>query len=144
MVPVKTAERLADRFDHRAVRLPGTLVYAAGALWLALLLDEERNMWGAWMPAATLLGVGVGLTYASFSSAAVHALPPHRYGAGGAVSLTINRVGGTFGIALAVALLGPIPDVGAYRVLWWLMFAASLLSAVVTVRLDTRLPSEEG
>jgi MFS family permease len=132
------AGRLADRYGHRAVMLPGTLVYAAGALWLVLFLDAEHDPWRAWAPAAVLLGVGVGLTYASFNSAAVHALPADRYGAGGAVNLTINRVGGTFGVAIAVALLGSDPDASTYQSLWWLMFAASLLSAAVTLKLDTR------
>lgn len=132
------AGRLADRHGHRAVMLPGTLLYAAGALWLALQLDADHDPWGAWAPAAVLLGVGVGLTYAAFNSAAVHALPPDRYGAGGAVNLTINRVGGTFGVAIAVALLGSDPSASTYRSLWWLMFAAALLSALVTLGLDTR------
>src|SRR5690606_22156745 len=132
------AGRLADRHGHRAVMLPGTLLYAAGALWLALFLDAEHDPWTAWAPAAVLLGAGVGLTYASFNSAAVHALPPDRYGAGGAVNLTINRVGGTLGVAIAVALLGSDPDADTYQALWWLMFAASLLSALVTLRIDTR------
>lgn len=132
------AGRWADRHGHRAVMLPGTLLYAAGALWLALFLGAERDPWGAWAPAAVLLGVGVGLTYAAFNSAAVHALPPNRYGAGGAVNLTINRVGGTLGVAIAVAMLGADPDAGAYRALWILMLGAALLSALVAARLDTR------
>jgi hypothetical protein len=85
-----------------------------------------------------MLGIGVGLTYASFNSAAVHALPADRYGAGSAMNLTINRVGGTIGVAVAVALLGASPDASSYKALWFVMFAGGLVSAVWSARLDTR------
>jgi EmrB/QacA subfamily drug resistance transporter len=132
------AGRIADRYGHRAAMLPGTLCYAAGAAWLLLFLDAEPDPWRAWAPAAVLLGLGVGLTYACFNSAAVHALPADRYGAGGAMNLTINRTGGTFGVAVAVALLGVAPDASSYRALWWLMLVCALITAAVCTRLDTR------
>lgn len=132
------AGRIADRYGHRAAMVPGTLAYAAGALWLVLFLGAEHDPWFAWAPAAVLLGIGVGLTYASFNSAAVHALPADRYGAGSAVNLTINRVGGTIGVAIAVALLGAAPDASAYKALWIVMLAGGLVTAVWSARLDTR------
>jgi MFS family permease len=132
------AGRIADRHGHRAAMVPGTLLYAAGALWLVVFLGPERDPWMGWAPAAVLLGVGVGLTFACFNSAAVHALPPDRYGAGGAMNLTINRVGGTFGVAVAVALLGASPAPSAYDSLWLVMLVGALLAAVWSARIDTR------
>jgi EmrB/QacA subfamily drug resistance transporter len=132
------AGRIADRYGHRAAMVPGTLVYAAGALWLVVFLGAEHDPWRAWAPAAVMLGIGVGLTYASFNSAAVHALPADRYGAGSAMNLTINRVGGTIGVAVAVALLGTAPDASSYKALWFVMFAGGLVSGVWSARLHTR------
>ncbi len=132
------AGRIADRFGHRAAMVPGTLVYTAGAVWMLLFLDVAHVSWSAFLPGAVLLGVGVGLTYACFSSAAVHALPPDRYGAGGAMNLTINRIGGTVGVAIAVAILGSSPRIGTYRGMWIVMIVCALASAVGSAMIDTR------
>jgi hypothetical protein len=80
----------------------------------------------------------VGLTYANFNSAAVHALPADRYGAGGAMNLTINRIGGTMGVATAVAILGTDPDVDTYRGLWIVMLVCAAITVLGASRLDTR------
>jgi EmrB/QacA subfamily drug resistance transporter len=135
------AGRIADRHGHRAAMVPGALLYLCGCAWLLWRLGPEREIWTAWAPACLLLGVGVGLTYATFNSAAVWALPPARYGSGSAVNLTINRTGGTFGVALAVALLGTAPTASSYRSLWWLMVLGGVLTLVLSNRLDTRGPA---
>lgn len=133
--------RVADRYGHRAAIVPGGIVYALGTVWLLVFLDTTDVSWGAFLPGALLLGVGVGFTYANFNSAAVHALPPDRYGAGGAMNLTINRVGGTVGVAAAVALLGTDPDVTTYRSLWVVMLVCAVITVLVATRLDTRKPT---
>jgi MFS family permease len=133
------AGRIADRFGHRAAMVPGALLYVAGAGWLLWKLGPEPNWWGAWMPAAVLLGLGVGLTYASFNSAAVHALPADRYGAGSAVNLTVNRIGGTLGVAIAVALLGLAPTSSTYDRLWLVMIISGTITVVLSSLIDTRV-----
>jgi MFS family permease len=132
------AGRVADRYGHRAAIVPGGIVYALGAIWLLVFLDTTHVSWGAFLPGALLLGVGVGFTYANFNSAAVHALPSDRYGAGGAMNLTINRVGGTIGVATAVALLGTDPGVTTYRGLWIVMLVCAVVTVAVATRLGTR------
>lgn len=132
------AGRIADRHGHRAAIVPGAVLYALGAIWMLMFLDTPTVSWGAFLPGAVLLGVGVGLTYANFNSAAVHALPADRYGAGGAMNLTINRVGGTIGVATAVALLGTDPDTGAYRSLWVVMLVCAVITGAWAARIDTR------
>lgn len=132
------AGRVADRHGHRAAIVPGGLLYAAGAVWMLLFLDTTQVSWGAFLPGAMLLGVGVGLTYANFNSAAVHALPADRYGAGGAMNLTINRIGGTIGVATAVAILGTDPDIHTYRSVWTVMLVCAGITVLAATRLDTR------
>jgi EmrB/QacA subfamily drug resistance transporter len=132
------AGRIADRHGHRAAIVPGALLYALGAVWLLVFLDTTEVSWGSFLPGAVLLGVGVGLTYANFNSAAVHALPPDRYGAGGAMNLTINRIGGTMGVATAVAILGTDPGVDTYRGLWIVMLVCAAITVLGALRLDTR------
>src|SRR5206468_3920557 len=92
------AGRLADRRGHRAVMLPGSMLYIAGAIVWFLTLGTHRDL-VAFYCGATLLALGVGLTYASFNSAAMHDLPPSQLGSGSGVNQTINRIGATLGIA---------------------------------------------
>jgi EmrB/QacA subfamily drug resistance transporter len=138
------AGRIADRYGHRAAMVPGALLYVAGAAWLLWRLGPEPDWWGAWMPAAVLLGLGVGLTYASFNSAAVHALPADRYGSGSAVNLTVNRIGGTFGVAIAVALLGLTPTAATYDRLWIVMIISGTITVGLSALIDTRKYAESG
>lgn len=132
------AGRIADRFGHRMAMVPGALIYVAGSVWLVFGLGPHPDWWTGFLPAGVLLGIGVGLTYASFNSAAVHALPPDRYGAGSAVNLTVNRIGGTLGVAIAVAVLGPSPTASTYDRLWWIMAGAGLVTVWFSALIRTR------
>ena len=131
------AGRLADRRGHRAVMLPGSLMYTAGAIAWFLTLDGDRNL-VAFYVGATLLAIGVGLTYACFNSAAVHDLPPSQLGAGSGLNQTINRIGATLGIALAVALLAGDESAHAFRRLWAVMIGCAIATALFASLIDTR------
>jgi EmrB/QacA subfamily drug resistance transporter len=131
------AGRLADRLGHRAVMLPGSLIYTVGAIAWFFTLDGARNL-VAFYVGATLLAIGVGLTYACFNSAAVHDLPPSQLGAGSGLNQTINRVGATLGIALAVALLAGDESATAFRRLWAVMIGCAIATALFASLIDTR------
>jgi MFS family permease len=51
-------------------------------------------------------GIAVGLLLVGLSGAAVAQLPPARFGVGGAVNNAVRQLGGVFGTALAVVLVG--------------------------------------
>jgi MFS family permease len=133
--------RLADRFGHRAVMVPGALVFALGAAWLALGIGDEPEIVTVWIPAVVLLGVGIGLVFANFQSAAVHGVEESRFGVAAAAIQTVVRLSGTIGIALAVALVGSFVEgdpVSDFDVLWWTLALLGVLSAGVSATLDTR------
>lgn len=133
--------RLADRHGHRAVMVPGALVFALGGAWLALGIGEEPAIWTVWVPAVLLLGVGIGLVFPNFQSAAVHGVDQSRFGVAAAAIQTVVRLSGTIGIALAVVLVGgfvagdPVSD---FDPLWWSLVGLGVVSAVISLRLDTR------
>jgi EmrB/QacA subfamily drug resistance transporter len=137
--------RLADRFGHRAVMVPGGLVFSAGAAWLALGIGEEPAIATVWIPGVVLLGIGIGLVFANFQSAAVHGVEDARFGVAAAAIQTVVRLSGTIGIALAVVLVGsfvagdPVSD---FEVLWWTLALLGVLSAAVSATLDTRRTHE--
>ena len=59
------------------------------------------------LPATILTGIGVGLSFAAWSSAAVAQLPPERFATGSAVSTCLRQIGAVLGIAVLIADAGP-------------------------------------
>src|SRR5215213_10531772 len=71
--------KLSDRYGQRVVAVPGGLIFAAGALMLSTMPGAEPSYWSHIFPAMIVTGMGVGLSFASLSSAAVAELPPERF-----------------------------------------------------------------
>jgi len=99
------AGRLADRFDHRAVIVPGTLVFAVGALVLRSA-GAEPDYLGTWLPGAVLTGIGIGLAFPTLGSAAVRDVADDRFATASAVNAAFRQVGAVLGTAILVAIVG--------------------------------------
>ena len=99
------AGRLADRFGHKAVIVPGTLVYAAGLLVLRGA-GLEPDYVGTWLPGMLLAGVGIGFAFPTLGSAAVSEVDPDRFGSASAVSSAFRQIGAVLGTAILIAVVG--------------------------------------
>jgi EmrB/QacA subfamily drug resistance transporter len=99
------AGRLADRFGHRAVIVPGTLIFAAGAVVLRSA-GAEPDYLGIWLPGASLTGIGIGLAFPALGSAAVRDVPVDRFATASAVNAAFRQVGAVLGTAILVAIVG--------------------------------------
>jgi EmrB/QacA subfamily drug resistance transporter len=99
------AGRLADRFGHRALVVPGTLVFAAGTMVLRAA-GAEPDYLGVWLPGACLTGIGIGLAFPTLGSAAVRDVPLDRFATASAVNAAFRQVGAVLGTALLIAILG--------------------------------------
>jgi EmrB/QacA subfamily drug resistance transporter len=132
------AGRLADRFGHRAVIVPGTIVFAAG-VWILRSAGAAPDWVGLWLPGAILTGIGIGLAFPTLGSAAVRDVPTDRFATASAVNAAFRQIGAVLGTAILVAIVGDpvglrdalsVSD-GAY------LFAviAALLSGAVTLAL---------
>jgi EmrB/QacA subfamily drug resistance transporter len=99
------AGRLADRFGHRAVIVPGTILFAIGVLVLRSA-GAEPDWLGTWLPGATLTGIGIGLAFPTLGSAAVRDIPDDRFATASAVNAAFRQVGAVLGTALLVAIVG--------------------------------------
>jgi EmrB/QacA subfamily drug resistance transporter len=99
------AGRLADRFGHRAVILPGTLVFCVGAMVLRSA-GAEPDYVGLWLPGACLTGIGIGLAFPTLGSAAVRDVPVDRFATASAVNAAFRQVGAVLGTALLIAIVG--------------------------------------
>jgi EmrB/QacA subfamily drug resistance transporter len=130
--------RLSDRFGQRVVAVPGGLLFAAGALLFALGLDAERSYVTAFLPATALTGIGVGLSFAGYASAAVAELPPARFATGGAINNTFRQIGAVLGISGLVAVLGASTvgdSVDDYQRAWALMALTGGVAGVLALAL---------
>lgn len=132
------AGRLADRFGHRAVIVPGTLVYAAGLLVLRSA-GAEPDYVGTWLPGMALAGIGIGLAFPTLGAAAVQEIPPARFGAASAVAGAFRQIGAVLGTALLVAIVGePSTVAGALAAAddaYLFGIAGGLLSGLVALTL---------
>ena len=135
------AGRLADRYGHRAIAVPGGLLYGGGALFLALSTGAEQAYASTMLPGLLLAGSGIGFVFPAFGSAAVSELPPARLATGIAVSGTFRQLGAVVGVAGLVAILGAArsPLDGAH-VAWTLIASCGLAVALIGVALRTTAP----
>ena len=110
------AGRLADRFGHRAVIVPGTLFFAAGVMVLRSA-GAEPDWLGLWLPGAILTGIGIGLAFPTLGSAAVRDVADDRFATASAVNAAFRQVGAVLGTAILVAIVGdPVGLAEALRV----------------------------
>jgi MFS family permease len=99
------AGRLADRFGHRAVIVPGCLLYAAGIL-IVRTAGTEPDFLGTWLPAMVLNGTGLGMAFPALGAAALADVPPARFASATAVSAAFRQFGGVLGTAGVFAVVG--------------------------------------
>ena len=126
--------RLSDRFGQRVVAVPGSLIFGGGTLIFALGTGAEPAYLTEFLPAALLTGIGIGLTFAAFGSAAVAELPPNRYATGGAVNNCIRQIGAAIGIAVLVVVLGT-PTLAHFHRAWSLIALTGAVAAVAGLAL---------
>jgi MFS family permease len=103
MLVAGPAGRLSDRFGGKFILMTGLLLYAAGALWLAIAAEvggEETAL----LPAFVLAGIGFGCTFTPMTTEAMRRVPPHLSGAASGVNNTLRQVGSV----LAGAAIGAI------------------------------------
>ncbi len=105
------AGRLADRFGHRAVVIPGTLFFAAGVMVLRSA-GATPDWLGLWLPGACLTGIGIGLAFPTLGSAAVRDVPDDRFATAAAVNAAFRQIGAVLGTAILVAIVGEPASLG--------------------------------
>ena len=129
--------RMADRWGHRWLLTVGVVLCALSYLWLLLLAGESSAYFSVFLPASVVLGIGVGLSIATFVSAAMSDVPSAQFAIANATTRTVQQVCFALGIAVVVALYSSAPDgdpLGGFQRAWiWVIatFGASALLIMV-------------
>ena len=139
-VAAVVAGRFTDRIDPRRFILPGAVISALAAVWLATRVGSEPAFLAEWLPGTLLMGVGVGLGFATIVALCVRDLGPAQLGVGSGMSSTTRQLGAVLGVAILIAILGPAPGPDSYDSGWWAMAGLALV-AVVPVALIGRRPA---
>jgi EmrB/QacA subfamily drug resistance transporter len=99
------AGRLADRYGHRAVIVPGCLLYATGLLILRSA-GSEPDWVGTWLPGMLISGMGVGLAFPTLGAAAAADIAADRFAVASAVTSAFRQFGAVLGTAILIAIVG--------------------------------------
>ncbi|HEY7201235.1 MAG TPA: DHA2 family efflux MFS transporter permease subunit [Candidatus Dormibacteraeota bacterium] len=137
------AGRLADRFGHRAVLVPGALVFALGIGLYLTRVTAAPDYVGTWLVAACVTGMGVGLTLPTLGSSSAASLPPRRFAAGSAVSNTSRQVGFVLGVSLLVVILGDVTrraGLAPFQRGWTMMLVLAVATAAICAVMGRTIP----
>jgi NTE family protein len=129
------AGRVIDRFGQRVSAVPGGLLFALGCLLFATGLGPSPAYLAEFLPATLLTGIGVGLSFAGWSSAAVAGLEPARFATGSAISSCFRQLGAVLGISVLIAVIGVTPALGDFHRAYALMAVTGLTAGLVAFTL---------
>lgn len=123
--------RLRVALTPRTMVSAGSALIAASTGALALLIDTEPHFWTLWLPAGTVMGVGVGMATVGISSAAALSVAPQHFAAGTGMVMAARQVGGGLGIAATAVIIAEVSGTGAepYAAVYWFATAVNLAAA---------------
>jgi EmrB/QacA subfamily drug resistance transporter len=104
---------LARKVGPGPVAAAGCVIYAAGCVFWRLNLSLTPDYAAHMLPGMLLTGTGVGLTLPTLVSAAVSAVPPHRFATGSGIVTMARQVGIVLGVSVLVTVLGHQAGAGA-------------------------------
>jgi EmrB/QacA subfamily drug resistance transporter len=110
MLVAPAAGKLSDRIGPRWLMGSGMLLLT-GSLLLFGTLDAQSSFWNI-LPALLVGGVGMAITMAPTTAAAMGSVPVDKAGVGSAVINSMRQVGGSLGIAIMGSLVASQVSVG--------------------------------
>lgn len=139
------ASRLVERIGHRAVVVPGALIWACGMVYFAERLGVKADFLGSWLPGMLILGIGAGMSFPTLSGAAVGSVPGPRFAVATSLNSVARQLGAAIGVAILIAIVGnpsPLQALHAFEHGWWFAGACFALGALVCLGLVVRGPEE--
>ena len=125
--------RLADRHGHRWILTSGCLLTAVAHALFVFLLDERATPFSRYLPISLVIGLGVGLTVATWSGAGISDVPQAKFGVAGATFNTLRQAATGLGVSVVIALIALAADTTTIQGIRWayiFVTAAYVLSAL--------------
>jgi NTE family protein len=141
------ASRVVDRLGHRAVVVPGALVWAGGMAYFATALGVRPDFLGGWLPGMLILGVGAGLTFPTLSGAAVGSVPGPRFAVATSLNSVARQLGAALGVAVLIAIVGnpsPAEALKAFEHGWLFAGGCFLSGSVACLALSVKGAARDG
>ncbi|HEX5165903.1 MAG TPA: DHA2 family efflux MFS transporter permease subunit [Thermomicrobiales bacterium] len=104
MFAAPMAGRLSDKIGARWILTSGLLLMTGGILFIISRIDLETD-WKSLAPALIVTGLGMGMTFAPMTAAAMREVPPRIAGSASGILNTTRNVGQVLGIAVLGSLL---------------------------------------
>jgi MFS family permease len=104
MIAAPFAGRLTDRIGARWIMVTGASLMGIGILFMITRVDLETN-WVHLLPALTITGLGMGLTFSPMTAAAMRDVPPRIAGSASGILNTMRNIGQVLGIAVLGSFL---------------------------------------
>jgi EmrB/QacA subfamily drug resistance transporter len=134
--------KLAGKIGQRPLVILGGALFAISALYRLMFLTAEVDYWIAIAIPLALDAVTISLIFPQVTSVSVQALAANRTGVGGGVTQAVRQFGGSFGVALTIALLGSASGtadlLAGFERIWWVLVAAGVITALLGLRLRNR------
>jgi EmrB/QacA subfamily drug resistance transporter len=140
LVPLTTmaSRRLVERVGPGVLATLGSLLFAAGLAWRALVADAQPAYVTDLLPAMIVGGIGVGLALGTLMAAGTTSLPSASAATGSALLNASRQVASGVGVAVLVTILTawrPPASVEAYQAAWWVAAGLGVAAAVAAALL---------
>jgi EmrB/QacA subfamily drug resistance transporter len=136
------AGRLTARFGGRLPLLLGALATSASFAFLAVAHGEKWEFYVA----SSLLGIGIGLAFASLANLIVEAVRPDQTGVATGMNTVMRSIGGSVGSTIAASIIAgtvtgaALPTEQGFTVAFAIASAACLLAAVASIAVPRPAP----
>ena len=127
--------KLAGRIGQRPILVVGGLLYAGAGVFRLTMLGAAPHYFTNYFPSMVLSGLGVAFVFPQLSSLVAQALPPGRTGVGGAALQAGRQFGGSFGVALTIALLGAggAGALARFDRVWWVIVIGGVATTLLVL-----------
>jgi EmrB/QacA subfamily drug resistance transporter len=131
--------RLSNVVGSKVPLVVGTIVTALAFVVLAI----AGSRWEIYL-ASTLVGIGVGLAFASMANLIVEAVPPGQTGVATGMNTIVRTIGGAIGAVVAASVLAAHvlasgePTKGGYAITFWICAAVLLVGVLASLAVPGR------